>query len=252
MKKFRLPRKTKKAFKYFRSDTNKENWRRYYKKHYSWKVYLKKHTFCYYLHSQEEWNQFKSDGVKNFECENCGKSVFKGGGYPNYHKEYKDLLCDYCYDDEFRTLCPVCEDSWDKDEMTEYFFITKEISKTVHKEPGLYKILKYPFYYGDCITGFDSFFESALEKVSDMDISKVGEIIGSDYNDVLLDCICPDCLSKYTRKENFIKALPLYTILHKKSEKECLKERSKENLSRIRMKLIHERINFRGLLQQLN
>ncbi|MBB4036584.1 hypothetical protein GGR21_002490 [Dysgonomonas hofstadii] len=252
MRKFRLPRKTKKTLKYFRSGTSKEDWRRYYKKHYSWRVYIKKNTFAFYSYSQKGWDQFRSDREKDFECENCGKGVFEWGGYPNYHKEYQDLLCDDCYDDKFRTSCPICEDSYDNDEMTEHFFITKEISKIVHKEPGLYKILEYPFYYGDCVTGFDAFFDNALEKVSGMDISKVGKMLGIDYDDVKLDCICPDCLIKYTRKDNFIKALPLYTILHKKSEKECLKNSSKENLSQGRMKMIHERVNFRGLLQQLN
>lgn len=253
MPKFRLPRKTKKLLKYFRSDVSKENWKYWYRKHhYSWKRYIKMNTFAYYSYIQGDWDHFRSDRNRNFECENCGGNVFEWGGYPNYDKEDNDLLCDNCYDDRFRTSCPVCEESFDKDEMTEHFFITKEISKTVHKEPGLYKILRYPLYYGDCVFGFDAFFDDALEKVSDIDISKAGKVINLDYDDVKLDCICPDCLAKYSRKDNFIKALPLYTILRKKNEKELLKEYSKERLSQIRIRMIHERINFRGMLQQFN
>lgn len=252
MKQFRLPRKEKKFLKYFRTNISKENWRKWYKKYYSWKKYIKNQTFPYYKYSQEGYNYFKADRAINFECECCGNNIFKYGEYPEHpdDKEY-DLLCEDCYTDKYRETCPVCEEYYMKDEFTEYFFISKSTTREVHMPIGLYKILKYPFYYGDCVTGFDAFFDNSLEKVSDLDIVKVGKLRGYDKSHVLLDCVCPDCLEKYTKKDNFASINKGYIIFGKDAKKH-FPDYTIERLRSSRIKMIHQKINYAGYLQSVN
>lgn len=187
------------------------------------------------------------------DCDNCGKSVFDMDDFPEVLTDRDELLCEDCYDEEYRTYCPLCEELCENEDMTEYFFITKETSKTVHKPIGMYKILKYPFYYGDCVFGFDNFFDGAIEKVSDLNINEAYSIRYPRSNkDILLDCICSGCAEKYRRKENYIKAEPLYTILIARERNGFFADYSDERIHRTRQDMIHRRITFRGMLQKAN
>lgn len=59
------------------------------------------------------------------ECDHCGKSIFELDDFPCVSIERKEVLCEDCYDEEYRTTCPICEESWEIDEMTDYFFHLK-------------------------------------------------------------------------------------------------------------------------------
>ena len=188
------------------------------------------------------------------ECDHCGKSIFELNDFPDVSVERKEVLCEDCYDEEYRTTCPICEESWEIEEMTDYFFISKANSKEVRSPSGIYKIMKRPFYYGDCITGFDAFFDDAICKVSDIDIEEVYSILHPQLckGALTLDCICPHCAEKYLRKNCFIKADSLYCILQEKQRHQLFADYSDEKIHRIRQDMIHRRITFRGLLQKYN
>ena len=188
------------------------------------------------------------------ECDHCGKSIFELNDFPCVSIERKEVLCEDCYDEEYRTTCPICEESWEIDEMTDYFFISKSNSKEVGKPSGIYKILERPFYYGDCVTGFDAFFDGAIQKVSDIDIEEVYSILHPRINkeNITLDCMCPHCAEKYLRKDNFIRADSLYCILQEKQRNQMFADYSDERIHRLRQDMIHRRITFRGLLQLHN
>lgn len=212
------------------------------------------HAKTEYSSSPHEFNDDQLDLIINhdYSCDNCGKSVFEMNDFPEVLTEQDELLCEECYDDEYRTFCPLCEDTWEKDDMTEYFFITKETSKEVHKPIGMYKILKHPFYYGDCVFGFDAFFDDAIEKVSDLDIKEVYSIMHPGLNkEILLDCICSGCSEKYLRRDMFIEADSRYTILTNKG-RDFFADCSDEIIHKVRQDMIHRRITFRGMLQQFN
>lgn len=188
------------------------------------------------------------------ECDHCGKSIFELDDFPCVSVERKEVLCEDCYDEEYRTTCPICEESFETDEMTDYFFISKSNSKEVGMPSGIYKILERPFYYGDCVTGFDAFFDGAIQKVSDIDIEEVYSILHPrlDKGYITLDRMCPDCAEKYLRKDNFIRADSLYCILQEKQRKQLFADYSNERIHRTRQDMIHRRITFRGLLQYNN
>ena len=188
------------------------------------------------------------------ECDHCGKSIFELDDFPDVSVERNEVLCEDCYDEEYRTTCPICEGSWEIDDMTDYFFISKANSKEVRNPSGIYKILERPFYYGDCVTGFDTFFDGAIQKVSDIDIEEVYSILHPQLykENLTLDCMCPRCSEKYLRKDNFIKADSLYCILQEKQRNQLFADYSDERIHRTRQDMIHRRITFRGLLQAYN
>lgn len=186
------------------------------------------------------------------ECDHCGKSIFELDDFPEVLVEHKEVLCEECYDEQYLTVCPLCEDSYEKEDMTKYFFITKSTSKEVGKPIGMYEILKHPFYYSDGITDF-GFFNDAIRKVSDIDIDEVHPIFDPYSDDrILLDCICPRCAEKYLRKDNFIKADGAACILIGQKRHTLFADYSDEEIHHLRQDLIHSRITFRGILQNAN
>ncbi|MBP1614517.1 MAG: hypothetical protein H6Q13_1965 [Bacteroidetes bacterium] len=219
------------------------------------KEQIRVHAHSGYSSSPHEFTDEQLDFIiaHDSQCDNCGKSIYEMCDFPEVLIDKDELLCEECYDDEYRTTCPLCEEYYEKEDMTDYFFITKDISKQVHKPVGMYKILKYPFYYGDCISGFDAFFDDVIEKVSDLNIEEAYSIINpNNKEEVLMDCICPDCAEKYLRKDYFIKAEPYYCLLMPKERNRLFKDYSDELLHRKRQDMIHRRITFRGLLQKAN
>ncbi|MDR1884284.1 MAG: hypothetical protein LBR26_16110 [Prevotella sp.] len=186
-------------------------------------------------------------------CDSCLESIFDLNDYPNVSVERDEVLCEECYDEQYMTRCPVCEESYREDDMTGYFFISKKISKEIHTPPGMYKILKYPFYHQDFVFGFDNFLGGTIEKVSDIDIEEAYSMENPcNGKDIQVDRICPDCARKYLLKNNFIKADSVPCILVKSYRDEYFKKYTDENLHQARQRIIHHRITFRGILQQTN
>lgn len=189
----------------------------------------------------------------NCNCDYCGESIFDMYDFPEVLTGKDELLCENCYDEYYRDVCPVCEESYEKEEFSEYFFITKETSKIAHKPVGMYRILAYPFFYGDCLSGFDAFFNDSIEKVSSIDINEAYSILHPRNNkDILMDCICSECAEKYTRKDFFIKTDSLFIILIKSQRHDFFAHYSDERIHQVRQDLIHRRITFREMLQKHN
>lgn len=188
------------------------------------------------------------------KCCNCDKSIFELSDFPEVLEEEREVLCEECHSFEYRATCPSCENSYHKEEEnSEHFFITKELSKETGLAIGLYKVLKYPFFWGNIVTGFESFFDDRIVKVSDFDIVKAKQIEDKNDDGVMYGgFICYDCFKKYTRGYNFIKALPYYLILMKKERHVQYKEYSDDRIHQTRQRMIHNRINFRGYLQKIN
>lgn len=208
-----------------------------------------------YSSSPREFNDEEVELIikHNCNCDYCGKSIFDMWDFPEVLTDKDELLCEGCYDEEYKTVCPLCEDRLEKEDMTECFFITKETSKTVHKPIGMYKILEYPLYYGSCLTGFDAFFDGAIEKISDLDINEAYSMQYPGNNkDILLDCICPHCLEKYTRADCFIKSESIPIILIKGERDKFFANYSDERIHKVRQDIIHRRITFKGMLQKHN
>ena len=191
---------------------------------------------------------------RDCECDSCGTSIFELDDYPHIDIEECELMCEDCYCEEYYEYCPVCEESNHEDCFTDYFFISKSISKEVEKLPGLYKIAKRPFYCANCVTGFEYFFDDAIEKVSDIEIESVCNMLYQiNDSEIKLDCICNKCFEKFTRNKNFLKATGNTEIIFfDKYRDKYFAEYSDEQIRRSRQQLVHKRINFRGILEKFN
>lgn len=186
------------------------------------------------------------------ECDSCGKSFFEMDDFPELRIEEDSLLCEECYDEEYRQTCVVCEESYEIKDRSDYFFITQENTRDAGIPVGMYKALKYPIFYGDCVSGFDAFFNDNIEQVSKMDINKLLKIELGRNEEISADLICPSCAEKYLRKDNFIREESIPCVLMKKERNKLFKNYSDERLHRVRQDMINRRITFRGMLQQFN
>lgn len=181
------------------------------------------------------------------ECYECGVSFFKAWDGPNVRDGI--MRCEDCHLEEYYEYCPTCEERYEKQaDSTDYFFISKEMAKTVHQEYGLYKILKRPFYYGDCVAGFDAFFADSIELVRKIDIDEWDATKGCPERDVKLDTICRDCSKKFLASENFYNVLGKPSLLESKWSESFCKDWGTEGLHKHRQHLVHKRINLKEIL----
>ena len=137
-------------------------------------------------------------------CIRCGEEITPGFEYGTEERP----LCEECYYD-ITDICPVCREHFtplDGEDTglsrtrdgEEYFFITRRTAKVTRKPVGLYHVLQRPFFYGDCVSGFDDFIEGSVEQVSTLDIDGY---LDRQYprikHEVDMDILCPDCAEKF-------------------------------------------------------
>lgn len=140
---------------------------------------------------------------KECECDQCGCNVLDQYDFPDISIENDELLCEECYKEKYYSTCSVCEDHYDKpiEPIDHRFFISENVAKELRIPIGIYQVKKFPFYFGDILSGFDSFFDDAIELVSTTDIQKIKTFrCGKNAQDVTTDYICPECFDKYTGK----------------------------------------------------
>lgn len=139
--------------------------------------------------------------TRGCRCDNCGKDIFELYDFPNICLDENEVLCEECYDELYYQRCGLCDNSFDKPETPEAtrFIVSKELSSEAGLSPGIYQALSFPMYYGDCVTGFDAFFEGSIKLVRSLDINSIQRVIyGKRTEDITLDEICPDCYDLLT------------------------------------------------------
>jgi hypothetical protein len=203
-----------------------------------------------------EIDQIKIDFIIKNECQcsNCRTSIFEMNDFPNLLIDDDELLCEDCYDDKYREICPICEDYYDiKDYTSDYFVLNEEIAKETGKNPGIYKILKRPFFYGNILTGFDAFFDDSIQLLVSIKINEYKKIeCGDGCYEVNTNTICPECVEKFVKKRNYLKTDSIPCILLKKYEKDLFSKYTSEQLRQVRQKLIHQRITCKGIIERAN
>ncbi len=103
-------------------------------------------------------------------CSWCGNKI-ENDSWCKDPKDKRRYICDDCYRDNYTEDCPLCEDYYEKSEIADAFCLAPETAKDMGMKPGIYKIKEYPFYYGNCVTGFDDFFEGAIELIKEIEFS---------------------------------------------------------------------------------
>ena len=217
---------------------------------------IKKHYKSGFSSSPIEIEQKEIDFIEknNCECNCCGNSIFELCDFPKLLIDDDEIMCEDCYDEHHRDFCPICENTYDiKDFTSDFIVINEELSIETGKQPGIYQILKRPFFFGNILTGFDAFFDGALKLVVSIRINHFKGIdVGNGYCEVASNNICGECIERFVRKENYLKSDSIPCILMKEDKWNLFKDYTPEQLSKSRQNIIHKRITTRGLIQEGN
>lgn len=222
---------------------------------------IKEHYKSGFSSSPVDVNEQEIDYLIEWDCkcDGCGTSIFELDDFPeivkNENGKCTEILCEECYDDNYRETCPICEESYDvKDFTSDHIIINEELGVETKLTPGIYEILERPFFFGDILTGFDAFFDNAIKLVVPIRINFYKKIkCGNSCCEVGSDAICPECVDELVRKGNYINSDSKLCILLKRFEGEgFFKDYSSEKLHRVRQKIIHQRISCRGLVEKGN
>jgi len=185
-----------------------------------------------------EWTNEELDFIIKHECncDECGESVEEFSDFPELLIEEDEFLCEECYGQKYRVICPICENSYDiKDGESEYSVKNEYDAKEDNEVAGIYRN------------------QNLIIPIKINELKKID--CGEHCCEVYSDDICLDCVTDLVRKDNFIKSHGNGTpcVLIKKYENDSIfKDWTPERFKRTRQKLIHQRITIRGIIQQAN
>lgn len=137
------------------------------------------------------------------QCDSCGQSVFEMDDFPVFRDG--EFLCEHCEIEKYYSTCPICQDHFEHATCAADFklLISKEAIEEFRMEiaAGFYLTKEWPFYYGNCVTGFDGVFENSLELVRECDIeSMLTKLDHRSAGENLNGEVCPECFDKWTGK----------------------------------------------------
>lgn len=185
-----------------------------------------------------EWTDKELDFIieKECACDDCGESVEEFNDFPELLIEEDELLCEECYGQKYRVVCPICENSYDiKDGESDYSVKTEEDARKENEVAGIY-------HFGNLLITINI---NYLKKID----------CGENCCEVYSDDICTDCVSDLVRKDNFMKSHGHGTpcILIKRYENDSIfKNWTPERFKRERQRLINQRITIRGIIETAN
>ncbi len=123
------------------------------------------------------------------ECTYCGEELDEYELEEPYKDPDGDIMCDNCYTQDYLQECNICEEYYDKPENAEEtFFVMNESSKVQGMEPGVYKVLKWPYYSGSII-GSLYITKYNVERVADYNEEDEGEICSCCYKELTRDIL---------------------------------------------------------------
>jgi len=95
-----------------------------------------------------------------------------------------DIICDNCYDEHYRYACPLCSEFVEKEGNQEHIALTNALAEDQEMEPGIYKVLQFPWFSSDCFSMH--IYELNVKKVKDLP-KELQEETEGNY-------ICEDCV----------------------------------------------------------
>lgn len=185
-----------------------------------------------------EWSDEELDFIieNDCKCYSCGESVDEFNDFPELLIEENELLCEECYTEKHRKICPICENYYDiKDGESDYSVKNEYDAKEDNEVPGIY------------------YNQNLLIPIRINDLKKID--CGENCCEVYSDDIFPDCVSDLVRKDNFMKSHGYGTpcILIKKYETDSIfKDYTQEKFKIARHHIVHKRITIRGIIENAN
>lgn len=181
------------------------------------KAYSKKHC--------AKWDDDDIQRVISADCRcsRCGTSIFDMDDYPYTSEDEYDVICTECYDEVFSSYCECCENRYEERYQTEKFIVFTpahiENNSLEGIKAGIYRVKKYPIFYGNIVSGFDGLFNENIELVRECDIdSMITKIHGSDHEQRYADSICQDCAEKFALitplAKSYVQYIDTFTRVH--------------------------------------
>jgi hypothetical protein len=193
-------------------------------------------------HHGNEWTDEEIDFIieKNCSCDNCGNNVEEFDDFPEIDIQNNEFLCEDCYKGLYMKTCPMCEDYYDiKEGESEYRIVVD--AKIKYNQFGFE--MKDGIYHHD-------------QLIVPMDVIKLKEIDCGKHPNLWNDDICPDCVAKIVRKDFYMKSVTSRPMVLHKNGFEFFKKFDEnltlEKYKKVRINLIHERINYKGMIQKHN
>ena len=135
-------------------------------------------------------------------CDYCGETLDECE-LENPFKDVDDnILCDLCYEINYRNTCVICEESYDKPTKPEelFFVIATEVKDDVLMHPiipGIYQTTSWPYFLAATGFGFEMLYESSIKLVRALDINSILKKLYSSHEYIGGDEICSECADKY-------------------------------------------------------
>lgn len=184
-----------------------------------------------------QWTNEELDFIikKKCTCDDCGASVEELSDFPELLIEEDELLCEECYGQKYRKLCPICENTYDIiDGESEYSIKTEEDALLENEKAGIY-------HSGNLLIPINI---NYLKKID----------CGESCCEVYSDDICHECVSNLVRKSNYIKShgSGIPCILIRGYRETLFNDWTDEVFKRKKHHLIHRRITVRGIIEKAN
>jgi len=153
--------------------------------------------------------QRTTHGVMPRVCSYCGNDLSEEElEYPR-EDESGDIMCDNCYYDNYEEICPICENSYIKQNTPEetYFIVSKDTEKDAGIKAGVYQVLKYPVF---CAAtgglGTTYMYPENYKLLRECDIdSMLNKLYGKgNYgHSINTNFCCPNCAERFSKTSTF-------------------------------------------------
>ena len=132
------------------------------------------------------------------KCNWCEKDLDKEEQEHPYKSKSDEIICDSCYDDEYRMICTLCQSMMDiPDTVKEgYFFMLTEdmYGRNVcgdELKKGIYQIIEFPFYADGITEGH--FYSNSFKFIRNLTDEEIKNIEENDFK----NCeVCDECAKK--------------------------------------------------------
>lgn len=112
------------------------------------KTKIKNHFEKEYSSSPHDVSDEEIDFIieNDCKCSQCGESIFELYDFPEIDIEKDILLCENCYDNEYRDTCSICEELYDKEDLPKEFPMSPFYYIGNEKPSGIYHALRWPVF----------------------------------------------------------------------------------------------------------
>jgi len=132
------------------------------------------------------------------KCTICEEELNEEEINSPYKAKDGNIICDECFKLRYTHTCPLCENCFDEDFTKgispKYLLISNYAAEHVNARPGIYEIVKYPFYDDWMIT--ITMLKTSMNRIADLPDSFNEQDF---YSDIFY--VCDACVNNLTQEK---------------------------------------------------